>query len=158
MLPWGLPSKTITEQNVGKSKTYIDLARTRRGRLLAEHLHERTSIDMCVDSNDHVVPMDTASLPEATPADDSFGSPSPEKEVEFKDILKLHKQVSDDIVITDTFLRPQRRQWAVNMSKFNWLKRNHCLTQAFVWSCQFSQSMGLEGSLSAISIMSSYYC
>jgi len=59
------------------------------------HLHERTSIDMCVDSNDHVVPMDTDSL--ATPADDSCGSPSPKKEVELKEILKLHKQVSDDI-------------------------------------------------------------
>ena len=59
------------------------------------HLHERTSIDMCVDSNDHVVPMDTDSL--ATPADDSCGSPSPKKEVELKDILKLHKQVTDDI-------------------------------------------------------------
>ena len=59
------------------------------------HLHERTSIDMCVDSNDHVVPMDTDSL--ATPADDSCGSLSPKKEVELKDILKLHKQVSDDI-------------------------------------------------------------
>lgn len=50
-----------------------------------------------VDSNDHVVPMDTDSLPEATPADDSCGSPSPKKEVELKDILKLQKQVSDDI-------------------------------------------------------------
>ena len=48
------------------------------------HLHERTSIDMCVDSNDHVVPMDTASL--ATPADDSCGSPSPKKQVDLKDI------------------------------------------------------------------------
>ena len=50
---------------------------------------------MCVDSNDHVVPMDTDTLP--TPADDSCGSPSPKKEVELKDTLKLHKQVSDDI-------------------------------------------------------------
>ena len=54
-------------------------------------LHERTFIDMCVDSNDHAVPMDTDSL--STAADDSFGSPSPKKEVELKDILKLHKQL-----------------------------------------------------------------
>lgn len=61
------------------------------------HLHERPSIDMCVDSNDHVVPMATDTLSEATPGDDSCGSPSPKKEVELKDILKPHKQVSDDI-------------------------------------------------------------
>ncbi|CAH3027941.1 unnamed protein product, partial [Porites evermanni] len=61
------------------------------------HLHERPSIDMRVDSNDHVVPMATDTLSEATPGDDSCGSPSPKKEVELKDILKPHKQVSDDI-------------------------------------------------------------
>ena len=42
-------------------------------------------------------PQTQTHCPEATPADDACGGPSSKKEEELKDVLKLHKQVSDDI-------------------------------------------------------------